>query len=142
MTRRPTTPPLGRPRRSLLMIAIVVLAALAIAVAIIPGALAPPRPLSCPYGGVILNVVSVGGSWLVPTTDVRRLGSDYRACEACSDARIALAGAQMTSQFLGGAIQFGLPQNQVALSTMLRNGLPAAKRRQLSSRMSRRRSSR
>jgi hypothetical protein len=39
------------------MIAIVVLAALAIAVAIIPGALAPPRPLNCSYGEVILNGV-------------------------------------------------------------------------------------
>ena len=57
MTRRPTTAPRGRPRRSLLMIAIVILAALAIAVAIIPGALAPPRPLNCPYGQIILNGV-------------------------------------------------------------------------------------
>lgn len=57
MTRRPTTAIGGRPRRSLLMIAIVILAAVAIAVAIIPGALAPPAPLDCAYGEVTLNGV-------------------------------------------------------------------------------------
>ena len=57
MTRRPTTPPLARPRRSLFVIAIVVLAALGLAFALVPGALAPPPPLSCPYGEVILNGV-------------------------------------------------------------------------------------
>jgi hypothetical protein len=57
MTRRSTAPIRARPRRSLLVIAIVVLAAIGLAVSLIPGALPPPAPLSCPYGEVILNGV-------------------------------------------------------------------------------------
>jgi hypothetical protein len=53
MTRRSTQ----RPRRSLLVVLIVLLAAVGLAFAIIPTALAPARPLSCPYGRVILNGV-------------------------------------------------------------------------------------
>jgi len=54
MTRRSSTP-IRPQRRSLLVIAIVILAAIGLAFSFIPGVLAPPVPLSCPYGEVILN---------------------------------------------------------------------------------------
>jgi hypothetical protein len=57
MTRRSSPRPPTRQRRSLLVIAIVILVAVVIAFAIIPGAMAPRAPLSCPYGEVILNNV-------------------------------------------------------------------------------------
>jgi hypothetical protein len=57
MTRRSSPRPLTRQRRSLLVIAIVILAAVVVAFAIIPGATAPKAPLFCPYGEVILNNV-------------------------------------------------------------------------------------
>ena len=48
----------------------------------------------------------------------RRLGSDYRPCEACFDARIALGGAQKTSQLVNEVIcqwaaLLGKPEPQV-----------------------------
>ena len=57
MTRRSTAPAPTRPRRSLLVLAIVVLAVLGLGLALIPGVMAPPAPLNCPYGEVILNGV-------------------------------------------------------------------------------------
>ncbi|MDP9484026.1 MAG: hypothetical protein M3P84_12490 [Chloroflexota bacterium] len=57
MTRRSSPRPLTRQRRSLLVIAIVVLTAVVIGFALIPGATAPKTPLFCPYGEVILNNV-------------------------------------------------------------------------------------
>ena len=58
MTRRsnPRRIPEAR-RRSVLVVLFVVIAALAIAVALLPGALTAPAPLVCPYGEVILNGV-------------------------------------------------------------------------------------
>ena len=39
----------------MLMIAIVILAAVGLGLAFIPGAMAPPAPMNCPFGEVILN---------------------------------------------------------------------------------------
>ena len=58
MPRRPTTRrPLEPRRRSALVIVIVILAALGLAFAFVPAAVAPSAPTSCPYGAVILNGV-------------------------------------------------------------------------------------
>ena len=63
MTRRPSTRPRSQRRRSLVVIAIV--AAFALGLALVPGAIAPQAPLDCPYGEVILNGV---GQCLPPPT--------------------------------------------------------------------------
>ena len=57
MTRRTSGRDRARPRRSWLVIAVVVLAVMGLALAFIPGVLPPPPPLNCPYGEVILNGV-------------------------------------------------------------------------------------
>lgn len=57
MSRRPTAPPRSQRRRSLAVIAIIIVVAFALGLALVPGALAPKAPLSCPYGEVILNGV-------------------------------------------------------------------------------------
>jgi hypothetical protein len=57
MTRRSSRLDRVQPRRSMLVIAIVILAALGLGLAFLPGAMAPPAPLNCPFGEVILNGV-------------------------------------------------------------------------------------
>ena len=57
MSRRPTAPPRSQQRRSLVVIAVIVLVMAALGFALIPGATAPTAPLFCPYGEVILNGV-------------------------------------------------------------------------------------
>jgi hypothetical protein len=57
MTRRSTTRPRPRQRHSLLIIGVILLVALGLGFALIPGAAAPKAPLFCPYGEVILNGV-------------------------------------------------------------------------------------
>lgn len=57
MTRRSTAGPRPRQRRSLLVVGLIVLVALGLGFALIPGAAAPKAPLFCPYGEVILNGV-------------------------------------------------------------------------------------
>jgi peptidoglycan/LPS O-acetylase OafA/YrhL len=57
MTRRSPTPVRARPRRSLIVIAIVILAVLGLGFAIIPSAMAPQPPLNCQFGEIILNGV-------------------------------------------------------------------------------------
>lgn len=57
MSRRPTARPRSQGRRSLAVIAVIILVAMALGVALIPGATAPQAPLNCPFGEVILNGV-------------------------------------------------------------------------------------
>jgi hypothetical protein len=57
MIRSSTGRPRNQQRRSLVVIAIVVLAVVGLGFALIPGATAPTAPLFCPYGEVILNGV-------------------------------------------------------------------------------------
>jgi hypothetical protein len=65
MTRRTSTRPRSQRRRSLVVIAIVIVAAFALGLALVPGVVAPKAPLDCPYGEVILNGV---GQCLPPPT--------------------------------------------------------------------------
>jgi hypothetical protein len=58
MSRRPTARPRSQQRRSLVVIAVVVLMVVGLGFALIPGATAPTAPLFCPYGEVILNGVA------------------------------------------------------------------------------------
>ncbi len=57
MSRRPTAPLRSQRRRSLAVIAIIIVVAFALGLALVPGAVAPKPPLSCPFGEVILNGV-------------------------------------------------------------------------------------
>jgi hypothetical protein len=65
MTRRTSTSPRSQRRRSLVVIAIVIVAAFALGLALVPGAIAPKPALQCLYGEVILNGV---GQCLPPPT--------------------------------------------------------------------------